>query len=56
MLFGLTPEQFDILGALAFLAIAVIGLAGLLQDKPLPKWVFGALLLIGIVDLSWMFS
>jgi uncharacterized membrane protein len=45
-------EFFDIFGSMAFLAIVVIAIASLKSDKPLPKWISVALLLIGLGGLA----
>ena len=46
------PEDFDILGVLAFTSIAGIALYGLINVNPLPKWTLFYLLFVGIIGLT----
>jgi len=60
MLFGIEPEQFDILGAMAFLFVTLFALVGLFRSNKLPKWSFLLLLLVGsgglLIDLLIVFT
>ncbi|MDC1205462.1 hypothetical protein N8083_01280 [Candidatus Pacebacteria bacterium] len=60
MLFGIEPEQFDILGALAFLFVTIFALVSLFNSKRLPWWSMLLLLFVGlgglVIDLLIVFT
>ena len=51
MLFDVEPEQFDILGILAFSLVTVCAVIGLLRGGQLPRWSLVLLLLVGLGGL-----